>query len=344
MKRVVCTGLAMTAGTLIAVSVCIGAVEAQGGQRAPGAQTLNAPAAGDLEVIQVRPNFYMIAGAGGNIGVQIGEDGVVVTDTGMASRAEAVVAAIRRITPGAIRYLINTSADPDHVGGNETIANAGQTLFAGFTTGNAGAFGRGGASIIATEKVLERMSTPVGQAAPYPLVAWPTEAFYQPRKYLYLNGEGIEVLQQPAAHTDGDSVVFFRRSDVVVAGDILDTTRFPVIDVARGGTIQGEIAALNRLVDLAITSVPLVSREAGTVVIPGHGHLSDQIDVAEYRDMLAIIRDRVRDLITAGRTLDQIKAAAPARGYTARYGSTTGPWTTNQFIEAVHHSLLQEKS
>jgi cyclase len=344
MKRLVCTGLAIAAGALIAVAVCIGVVEAQGGQRAPGVQTINAPAAGDLEVIQVRPNFYMIAGAGGNIGVQIGEDGVVVTDTGLASRAEAVVAAIRRITPGAIRYLINTSADPDHVGGNETIANAGQTLFAGFTTGNAGVFGRGGASIIATEKVLERMSTAVGQAAPYPLVAWPTEAFYQPRKYLYLNGEGIEILQQPAAHTDGDSIVFFRRSDVIVAGDILDTTRFPVIDGARGGTIQGEIAALNRLMDMTVTSVPLVSREAGTVVIPGHGHLSDQIDVAEYRDMLSIIRDRVRDLIAAGRTVDQIKAAAPARGYTARYGSTTGPWTTNQFIEAVYHSLLQEKS
>ena len=344
MKRLVCTGLAITAGALIAAAVCVGVVEAQGGQRAPGAQAIAAPAGGDLEVIQVRPNFYMIAGAGGNIGVQIGEDGVVVTDTGLASRAEAVVAAIRRITPGAIRYLINTSADPDHVGGNETIANAGQTLFAGFTTGNAGVFGRGGASIIATEKVLERMSMPVGQAAPYPLVAWPTEAFYQPRKYLYLNGEGIEVLQQPAAHTDGDSIVFFRRSDVIVAGDILDTTRFPMIDVARGGTIQGEIAALNRLVDMTDTSVPLVSREAGTVVIPGHGHLSDQIDVAEYRDMLSIIRDRVRELIAAGRTLDQIKAAAPARGYTARYGSTTGPWTTNQFIEAVHHSLVQEKS
>ena len=344
MKRLVCTRLAITAGALMAVAVCVGVVEAQGGQRAPGASTINPTAVGDLEVIQVRPNFYMIAGAGGNIGVQIGEDGVVVTDTGLASRAEAVVAAIRRITPGAIRYLINTSADPDHVGGNETIANAGQTLFAGFTTGNAGVFGRGGASIIATEKVLERMSTPVGQAAPYPFVAWPTEAFYQPRKYLYLNGEGIEVLQQPAAHTDGDSMVFFRRSDVVVAGDILDTTRFPVIDVARGGTVQGKIAALNRLVDLAITSVPLVSREAGTVIIPGHGHLSDQIDAAEYRDMLTIIRDRVRDLIKAGRTLDQIKAAAPARGYTARYGSTTGPWTTNQFIEAVYHSLLQAKS
>ena len=332
MKRLAWTGLAITAGALIAVAVCGGAVEAQGG------------AVGDLEVLQLRPNFYMIAGAGANIGVQVGEDGVVVTDTGQASRGEAVIAAIRKISPGAIRYIINTSADPDHVGGNEAVANAGQTLFTGFTTGNAGVFGRGGASIIATEKVFERMSTAVGEKAPYPAAAWPTEAFYLPRKYMYLNGEGIEMLQQPAAHTDGDSVIFFRRSDIVVAGDILDLTRFPVIDVARGGTIQGEIAALNRLVDLAIPSVPLVSREAGTLVIPGHGHVGDQLDVAEYRDMLSIIRDRVRDLIAAGKTLEQIKAAAPARGYTGRYGSTTGPWTTNQFIEAVHHSLLQAKS
>jgi cyclase len=344
MKRLLCTGLALTAGALFAIAPRVGVVEAQGGQGAPAARTTNAPAAGDLEVIQVRPNFYMIAGAGGNIGVQFGEDGVVVVDTGLASRAEAVLAAIRRITPGAIRYLINTNADPDHVGGNETIANAGQTLFGGWTTGNAGTFGRGGASIIATEKVLERMSAPGQATAPYPFVAWPTEAFYQPRKYLFLNGEGIEVLAQPGAHTDGDSFVYFRRSDVVVAGDILDTTRFPVIDVARGGTVQGKIAALNRLVDMSVTSVPLVSREAGTVIIPGHGHLGDQIDAAEYRDMLTVIRDRVRDLIAAGRTLDQIKAAAPARGYTGRYGSTTGPWTTSQFIEAVYHSLVQEKS
>ena len=332
MKRLAWTGFAITAGALIAVAVCVGVVEAQGG------------AVGDLEVLQLRPNFYMIAGAGANIGVQFGEDGVVVTDTGQASRGEAVVAAIRKISPGAIRYIINTSADPDHVGGNEAVANAGQTLFTGFTTGNAGVFGRGGASIIATEKVFQRMSTAVGEKVPYPTAAWPTEAFYLPRKYMYLNGEGIEMLQQPAAHTDGDSVIFFRRSDIVVAGDILDLTRFPVIDVARGGTIQGEIAALNRLVDLAIPSVPLVSREAGTLVIPGHGHVGDQLDVAEYRDMLSIIRDRVRDLIAAGKTLEQIKAAAPARGYTGRYGSTTGPWTTNQFIEAVHHSLLQAKS
>ena len=151
------------------------------------------------------------------------------------------------------------------------------------------------------------------------------------------------MLHQPAAHTDGDVLVFFRRSDVVVAGDILDTTRFPGDRRGTGGTINGEIAALNRLVELAIPSVPIVSREAGTLVIPGHGRVCDQLDVVEYRDMVTIVRDRVRDLIKAGMTLDQVKAASPARGYTRRYGSDSGPWTTNNFVEAVYQSLVQEK-
>jgi cyclase len=161
---------------------------------------------------------------------------------------------------------------------------------------------------------------------------------------MYLNDEGIEVLHQPAAHTDGDSIVFFRRSDVVVAGDILDTTRFPLIDVARGGSIQGEIDALNRLVELAIPSVPLVSREAGTLVIPGHGRVCDQLDVVEYRDMVTIIRDRIRDLIREEKTLEQIQATAPTRGYTRRYGSDSGPWTTKMFVEAVYRSLTRESA
>jgi glyoxylase-like metal-dependent hydrolase (beta-lactamase superfamily II) len=183
------------------------------------------------------------------------------------------------------------------------------------------------------------MSASTGEASAFPAEALPTETFDQPRKYMFLNGEGIEVLHQPTAHTDGDVVVFFRRSDVVVAGDILDMTRFPVIDVSRGGSVEGTIAALTRVVDLAIPSVPIVSREAGTIVIPGHGHLCDQLDVVEYRDMVSIIRDRVRDLRDAGMTLDQIKAASPARGYTRRYGSDSGSWTTNNFIEAVYKSL-----
>jgi glyoxylase-like metal-dependent hydrolase (beta-lactamase superfamily II) len=307
--------------------------------------TISASKAQDnLQVLQLRSNFYMIAGAGGNIALQVGDDGVVVVDAGANARTEAVLAAIRKITPRPIRYVINTSADADHVGGNEAISKAGQTLFvAGGGVGVSADFLGGGASILATENVLRRMSAPTGKVAAFPVEAWPTETFQQPRKYMYLNGEGIEVLHQPAAHTDGDAVVFFRRSDVVVAGDILDTTRFPVIDIAKGGSIQGEITALNRLVDTAIPSVPIVSREEGTVVVPGHGYVCDQLDVVEYRDMVTIIRDRVQDLIKAGMTLNQIKEASPARGYIRRYGSEKNGWTTNDFVEAIYRSLTQEK-
>ena len=288
----------------------------------------------NLEVLQVRPNFYMIAGAGGNIGFQVGSDGVVVVDSGSASNADAVVAAIKKVTAQPIRYLINTSADPDHVGGNAVVAKAGQTLF----TQNADFLG-GAASILSAEQVLTRMSGPSGKTSPFPVDAWPTETFNQPRKYMYLNGEGIEVFHQTAAHTDGDAIVFFRRSDVVMAGDTFDTTRFPVIEVAKGGSIHGEIAALQKLVDTAIPSVPIVSREEGTLIIPGHGRICDQLDVVEYRDMVTIIRDRIRDLMKQNLTLEQIKAAKPARGYTRRYGSDNGSLTTDDFVEAVYRSL-----
>ena len=296
--------------------------------------------AANLEVLQLRPNFYMIAGAGGNIGFQVGADGVVVVDTGTAASADAVVAAIKKVTSQPIRYVINTSADPDHVGGNVIVAKAGQTLF----TGNGGAglatnFLGGGASILSAEQVLTRMSGPSGKPSPFPIDAWPTETFNQPRKYMYLNGEGIEVFHQPAAHTDGDAIVFFRRSDVVMAGDVFDTRKFPVIDVAKGGAIQGEIAALQKLVDTAIPSVPIVSREEGTLVVPGHGRICDQLDVVDYREMVTIIRDRIRDLMKQGLTLEQIKAASPARGYVRRYGSDTGPWTTNDFVEAIYKTM-----
>ena len=305
----------------------------------PTAAAQQAPGT-NLEVLEVRPNFYMIAGAGANIGFQVGVDGVVVVDSGSASSADLVVAAIKNVTAQPIRYVINTSADPDHVGGNAIVAKAGQTLFTqGGGPGLAADFFGGGASILSVEQVLSRISGPSGQPSPFPAGAWPTETFNQPRKYMFLNGEGIEIFHQPAAHTDGDAIVFFRRSDVVVAGDVLDTRRFPVIDIAKGGTIQGEIAALQKLVETAIPSVPIVSREEGTLIIPGHGRICDQLDVVEYRDMVAIIRDRIRDLMKQGLTLEQVKAAAPARGYTRRYGSDTGSWTTNDFVEAVYRSL-----
>ena len=299
---------------------------------------------GALEVLEVRPNFFMIAGAGGNIAVQVGDDGVVVVDAGSGASAQAVLAAIKRITPKPIRYVIDTGPDADHVGGNDVLSKAGDGFFPG--TRVAGARPdplRSVASILAAEGVARHM-TPPESASTRPPVGLPTETFHYARKYMFLNGEAIEVLHQPAAHTDSDVFVFFRRSDVVVAGDVLDTRRFPVIDIERGGGIQGEIAALNRLTELAVPSVPIVSREAGTIVIPGHGRLCDQFDVVEYRDMLTIIRDRVRDLIDAGRSLEQVKAAAPAKGYAGRYGADRGDWTTDKFVEAVYLSLKKEKS
>ena len=285
----------------------------------------------------------MIAGAGGNIGVQVGEDGVVVVDAGSAASAPAVLAAIKRITSKPIRYVINTGPDADHVGGNEVLSKAGDQFYPG--TRSAGARPdalRSVASILAAEGVLRHMTVASDPARPS--VGLPTESFHYAKKFLYLNDEAIEVLHQPSAHTDSDAFVFFRRSDVVVAGDVLDTRRFPVIDIERGGSIDGEIAALNRLSELAVASVPIVSREAGTVVIPGHGRLFDQFDVIEYRDMLTVIRDRVRDLVNAGRSLEQVKAAAPAKGYAARYGNDGGNWTTDMFVEAVYRSLVKEKS
>lgn len=296
-------------------------------------------AAGGLEVLQLRPDFHVIAGAGSNIGVQTGPDGVVVVDTGLAEHADAVIAAIKQISSRPIRYVINTSATAHHVGGNEKVAKAGQTIFQLNNALAAGLTNQGAAAILAAEDVLLRMSAPTGQVAPFPAAAWPTETFHQPRSYMRLNGEGIETLRQPAAHTDGDSIVFFRRSDVVVAGDVLDATAFPIIDLQRGGSIQGEIAALNKLVELAIPNFPLVWQEGGTLVVPGHGHVYEQLDVVEYRDMVTIIRDRVQAMIDKGLTLDQVKAAAPTQGYTRRYGSDSGSWTTSMFVEAVYRSL-----
>ena len=301
------------------------------------AQTSGAASSGGLEVLQVRPNFFMIAGAGANIGVQVGEDGVVVADAGSAARAADVAAAIKRISPKPIRYVIDTGPDADHVGGNDVLSKAGDQFYPGTTpAGRRQDALRSVAAILAAEGVVRHMTKSSEPAAP---VGLPTESFHYARKYFYLNEEAIEVLHQPAAHTDSDAFVFFRRSDVVVAGDVIDTRRFPVIDIERGGSIEGEIAALNRLADLAVASVPVVTREAGTIVIPGHGRLFDQFDVVEYRDMITIIRDRVRTLVEAGRSLEQVKAAAPAKGYAGRYGNDGGDWTTEKFVEAVYRSL-----
>jgi cyclase len=276
-----------------------------------------------LEVVQVRPNFYMIAGAGGNIGVQIGDDGIVLVNSGSAAMSDQVSAAIRNLSPMGVTYIVNSSDDADDIGGNSTIPQAVNPS------------GWPEPIIVASPSTRDRMDS-----AKLPSKSLPTDTLYlQEEKALYLNGEGIEVLAQHSAHTDGDVMVFFRRSDVLVAGDVLDTTRFPVLDLKRGGSIQGEIDALNRIITTAIPSIPFVFQSGGTYVLPGRGYICERDDVVHYRNMMTIIRDVVQDMIKRGMSLDQVKAANPTKGYRKRYGSDVGPWTTDMFVEAVYNSL-----
>ncbi|HWN84076.1 MAG TPA: hypothetical protein VNN99_02955 [Vicinamibacterales bacterium] len=291
----------------------------------------------DLEVVKVRKNFYMIAGAGGNIGVQIGSDGIVLVNAGSAQASDRVLVELKKLTDLPVRYIINTAAGADFVGGNEKLAKAGFTIFTNAlgNTGFVGAMTNGGAAaILAHESVLNRMTK-----ANYPAAAAPTEAFYASRKALRMNDEGIEVFHQPKAHSDADSFVLFRASDVVVTGDVVDMTRFPTIDLANGGTIDGEIAALNRLIELTIAPTPFIYKDVGTYVVPGHGRLSEQMDIVDYRDMVVIVRDNVAALKAQKKTLEQIKAARPALPYESRYGAKSGSWTTDMFIEAIYKSL-----
>ena len=291
-----------------------------------------------LTVIQVAPQVHMIAGDGTNIAVQSGPDGVVLIDSGAGQRSEDVLAAVRRISDKPIRFIINTSAEAGYVGGNITIGAAGDGLAAAQGGGPAAFSGvRSGAARLAHENVLLRMSAPAGQTAPFPEAAWPSEAYID-KKNLYLNGEAIQLSHVPAV-TDADSIVFFRRSDVIVTGHIVDTTSFPRIDLAKGGSIDREIAALNLLIDMAVPPTPLIWQEGGTKIIPGRGYILEQADLLEYRDMVTVVRDVVRDMVARRMTLEQIKRANPTKGYNTRYGSTTGSWTTDMFVEAVYASL-----
>ena len=300
-------------------------------------------AADGLDLVQIRPNFYVIAGAGGNIVMQTGPEGVILVDAGSAAMSDKVLAAIRRVTPLPIRYIINTSMDPDHVGGNDRLARAGLSILPGAVAAGAGlnddlVSNSGRASVLAHENVLTRMTAATGAQA-LPFGHWPTKTFAFRQYSMYLNGEGIQVIHMPAAHTDGDTIVFFRRGDVIATGDIIDTTRWPVIDIKRGGTVQGELDALNRLMDMSILNVPLQWNADRTFLVPGHGHVYDKLDLLEYRDAVTVVRDRVQDLLDEGKTLAQVKAANPTLGYRSQYGTDTGPWTTDMFVETIYNEL-----
>jgi cyclase len=304
-------------------------------------------ASDELDLVQIRPNFYVIAGAGGNILVQTGPDGVILVDSGRTDMADKVLATIRKITQLPIRYIINTSMNADHVGGNDKLARAGLSILPGAVAAGAGldddlVSNSGRASVLAHENVLTRMTSSTGPQAP-PFALWPTKTFAYRLYSMYLNGEGIQALHMPEATTDGDLVVFFRRGDVIATGDIIDTTRWPVIDIKRGGTLQGELDALNRLMDLSILNVPLQWQADRTFLVPGHGFVYDKLDLLEYRDAVTVVRDRVQDLLDEGKTLAQVKAANPTLGYRSQYGTDTGPWTTDMFVETIYSELAAKK-
>lgn len=334
------------------------------------------PRDGEVHVLPVQGNIYMLVADGSNMTVSIGPDGFMLVDAGPARMTDKVLATIQQLAatvaspvlpnqcmgahcPGTyewsspfmntiisspapakpIRYIINTSADSEHTGGNEALAASG-TFYRGGCTGPGCEIHRldDNAAVIAHENVLNRMSAPTGEVSPEPPGAWPTDTYFRPFYKLtsYFNGEPVVVYHEPEAHTDGDSIVYFRHSEVISAGDIFSTVSYPVIDLDEGGSIQGIIDGLNDILDLAVAEY---RSQGGTWIVPGHGRLSDVADVASYRNMVVMIRDRVADMIGQGMTLDQVQAAKPTRDFDGRYGVVDSSWTPAMFVEAVYRSL-----
>ncbi len=320
----------------------------------------------ELHVLPVRGNVFMLVGAGANITLSVGKEGVMLVDAGDPAMADKVIAAVNQLArdvtaspttvkpcagfgcagvtypamlgtiaspapPKPIQFIVNTNADADHTGGNAKVSHSGTTYGGGPGLG-AFAFVKESAMVYAHENVLARMT-----AAKVPSAGLPTESFPKDLKQ-YFNGEGVQFIHQPSAHSDGDSIVHFRGSDVISTGDLLSTVSYPVFDVAKGGSINGIIDSLNGLLDLVIAEY---QTEGGTLLIPGHGRVCDAADLATYRDAMTIIRDRVQDMIKRGMTLAQVKAARPTKDYDPRYDVPS--WTKDQFVEAMYRSLSQKK-
>lgn len=279
---------------------------------------------GPVKTVHIAGDVYMLTGGGANVVVSAGDEGVFVVDTGAASATDNILAAIRDLSKKPIRWIVNTTLDPDHIGGNAKTSSAGSTV-----NGNP-------AAIIAHERLPIRMlklPVPVADSAR------PLNTFAGDFRDLYFNDDPV-FIYRATGHTDGDVFVHFRHADVIAAGDTFLTTNYPVIDVTNGGSTQGFIDALNRMLDLA---VPKHLEEGGTYIIPGHGRICDEADVLEYHDMIVIVRDRIRDAIKKGMTLDQVKAARLTRDYDARYSAASGPGSTANFVESVYRDLSGKK-
>jgi glyoxylase-like metal-dependent hydrolase (beta-lactamase superfamily II) len=294
------------------------------------------PSDGEIHVWPLRDNVYLLAGDRGNIVVQVGDEGAFVVDSGSGQLADKTIAAVRRLSPQPVQFIANTSFRVEHTGGNVKLRAAGSDpsvrgTFFSLQFADAGV----GATIMAQQNVQTRMVS-----AKRPADGNPSDTFLEERRRTFHNGDAIEMFWERNAVTDGDSIVHFRRADVIAAGDVFTTTQYPVIDLQSGGSVRGELDALN---DILRRTVYRHQGEGGTIVVPGHGYVCDEHEVVEYRDMLVIVRDRVQAMLKKSATLEQVKAARLTADYDPRYGAATGPWTTDMFVEAVYRDLSRRK-
>ena len=322
------------------------------------AQPKRAPTYDKAELVHANGNVFLLAGAGGNIALSVGGDGVLMVDTGAAAATDKVLQAIKDVThelkppdrpnsasPYAntwqathafpspvIRMILNTSDSADHVGGNEKIVTS--PIF--HAIGVEGTDELASEVIFAHENVAHRMQEAKAHDRAIPGNTYFSDKYTVHR---FINNEAVELLHMPNAITDGDSMVRFRHSDVIATGDIYNSDIYPPIDVDKGGSIDGELSALNRLADMCVVEY---MAQGGTFLIPGHGWVSDAADLEYYRDMLSIIRLRIDGMIKQGMTLEQVKAAKPTMDYDPLYGREPG--VTSRFVEAVYRSLKVSNS
>lgn len=254
----------------------------------------------------VAGQVYYLEGRGGNIGLFVGDDGVFLVDDQYAPLTDRIVAAIRKISDRPIRFLVNTHMHPDHTGGNEN-------------------FGRKGTLIFGHDNVRHQMEI-AGYAETPPLVTFGEDMTF------HINGETVYVFKAPDAHTNGDSFIHFKGSNVVHTGDIYRTTSYPYIDTANGGSFLGTIQALDLLVQIA---------DAGTKIIPGHGQISNVAEVRAFRDMLLVIRDRIKESFDAGMTLEEAQAAGLTAEYDARWASESRIGSPAAMIEAAYEDFAR---
>lgn len=278
-----------------------------------------APAASPVNVVKAQKNVYMLHSETSNLAVQVGDEGVLLVDTGDTALSSAVLAAIRTLSPKPIHTIVNTHLHADHTGGNVPFSKLR---------------GAQAVRVMAQESVFNRMMDEAAAAnSNVPQSALPMNTYFTPSRDFFLNGEAVVLHHAPAAHTDGDTIVHFRGADVVATGDLFTPGGYPSIDIQNGGTVDGLIAGLNKILEI---TVPARYQEGGTYVVPGHGRLSDEADVVEFRDMVTIVRDRVQDLMKKKQTLAQVKAARPSRDYDGEY---SGGRPADEFVESIYRSL-----